>query len=84
MDYELISWADNGVQKENTGDTSIFPIIVVVGIVGDTYGFIAPNPMKNMTDVVVPNKLQFDLDQLKEFKNQAAIDFVAATYPSKP
>lgn len=83
MEYQLISWLDNGTQKLNDGDTSSFPIIVVVGIVGDTYGFVAPNPQKNMTDVIVPNKLQFDLDQLKEFKNDAAIAFVAETYPSK-
>lgn len=84
MDYELISWADNGTQKQISGDQSEFPIIVKVGVVGDTYGFIAPDPLKNMTNVIVPNKMQLDLDQLKQFKQDAAVAYVAATYPSKP
>lgn len=84
MDYQLISWYDNGTHVEVPGDQSSFPIIVKVGIVGDIYGFIAPDPQKNMTNVIIPNKLQFDLDQLKAFKNQAAINYVAATYPNKP
>ena len=81
MKYELISWAYNGTLFDNGNDTSTQPVIVVVGIVGDPYGFVAPNVNKNMFNVIVPNKLK-DLDQINAQIEAEAVAYVAATYPN--
>lgn len=81
MKYILIDWKMNGVLKDNGNETSTQPISIVVGIEGDTYGFVAPNPEKNLLNVIVPNK-SLDLDQLREFVTTKAIEFVKNTYPN--
>ena len=81
MEYELKDWKINGSLKDNGDDTSSQPIIVIVGIVGDEYGFVAPNQLQNMTTVIVPNKSK-DIDQLKEICTLAALQFVKDVYPN--
>lgn len=82
--YELKGWSINGVQKVNADSLSYdIPIIVTVGIVGDTYGFIAPDQNKNMFIVNLPFKVaQTEQAKYTYIKQQAAL-FVAAQYPDK-
>lgn len=71
--YELKEpyFQDNGSLKDNGNETSSQPIIITVGIVGDTYGFIPKDPSKLMTTVNLPNKAK-DLDELRLICLQAA------------
>lgn len=81
MQYEAKSWRQNGTPKDNGNGTSSFPIIVTVGIVGDTYGFLAPNPEKNMTTVIISNRAK-DIEQQKVLCDTAAALLVTTNYPN--
>lgn len=83
MKYELIGWELNGTLKDNGDNTSTQPVVVVAGIVGDPYGFVAPNIFKNMFSVIIPNKLK-DIDQIKAQIQQECVAFVEKTYPDVP
>lgn len=81
MNYILIDWKINGSLKDNGDGTSSQAIIVNVGIEGDKYGFIAPNPQKNMTTIIFSNK-NLDIDQIKQFVTTKANEYVNTTYPN--
>ena len=82
MKYELKKWSYNGSPTDNKDDTFNQPIIIQVKIVGDDYGFLAPDPMKDMTTVVLPN-VGKDGKQLDALCEAAAIELVKKQYPDK-
>lgn len=84
IQYELKGWSFNGLQKVSSDSISYdVPIIVVVGIKGDTYGFIAPNQKKNMFTVNLPFKVAQTEQAKYAYIKQEAIDYVAETYPNQ-
>ena len=84
MKYELVApyFEQNGLLKDNGDETSSQPIIISVGIVGDTYGFMPKDPKNRMTTVILPNKLQ-DLDELRAFCLQKADELRQENFPDK-
>lgn len=64
--YELKEpyFRQNGSLKDNGDGTSSQPIIITVGVVGDTYEFIPKGSSKLTTTVNLPNKVK-DLDELR-------------------
>ena len=82
--YELTGWSINGLQKVSADSVSYdIPIIVAVGIAGDSYGFIAPNQSKNMFTVNLPFKVAQSEEAKYAYIKEQAILFVEETYPSK-
>lgn len=81
MEYTLKKWEENGSLRDKGNDTSDQPIIITPQIVGDKYGFIAPDPGRNMTIINIPNK-GYDIDQLKEYIQPLAQAFCAQQYPN--
>lgn len=83
MKYQLnpnSPWAFNGALKDNGDGTSTQPIIINPMIVDDSYGFISPDPGKNMLDVILNNK-SLDIDQQKEKCLVDAEAFCKKQYP---
>lgn len=82
MQYELKEpfFKQNGPLTDNGDGTSNQPIIITVGIVGDTYGFVPIDPTPRMTIVSLPNKVD-DLDKLREICYQAADALRKKNYP---
>lgn len=80
--YELKEpfYQDNGSLKDNGNETSSQPIIITVGVVGDTYGFIPKDPSKLMTTVIIPNKAK-DIDQQRALCLAAAEALRKENYP---
>lgn len=82
--YELKSWSFNGLQKVSADSVSYdIPIIVLVGISGDTYGFIAPNQTKNMFTVNLPFKVAQSEEAKYAYIKEQAVLFVTETYPNQ-
>lgn len=82
MKYELKGWRLNGTLINNGDGTSSQPIIICPKIVGDEYGFISPDPSRNMTNAILHNK-GVDIDQSEAEIEKQAIAFCAKQYPSK-
>lgn len=82
MKYELKDWKLNGVLRDNGDGTSSQPIIIIPQIVGDEYGFLAPDPSRNMTIAILSNK-GLDIDQLRAECQKQAVVFCDKQYPSK-
>ena len=80
--YELKEpyFQQNGALKDNGDGTSSQPIIITVGVVGDTYGFEPKNPTPRMTTVILPNKVQ-DLDELRQLCLASADALRKKNYP---
>lgn len=76
MNYELKNWKQNGSIKDNGDGTSTQPIMVWVGIMGDSYGFEKSNP----TTATFSTDLSIS-DAIAACQS-AAIAFVLATYPN--
>lgn len=82
--YELKGWQYNGVPKVNSDSTSSsYPIIVSVGIAGDTYGFINPNASKNMFNVSIPFKVYQSEEAKYAYIKEQAVTFVEENYNNK-
>lgn len=80
MDYELRSWKRATPLVDNGDVTSSQQIFMVIGIVGEFYGFVPPPGLPNTTTVILPNQLQ-DVEQQEAFILQEATQFVATHYP---
>ena len=81
MKYTLKTWKQNGSIKDSGDGTSTMPIIITPQIEGDEYGFISPDPQKNMTSFNFPNK-GADADQISDLGQVAAEKFCAVQYPN--
>lgn len=81
--YELKEpfFQQNGSLKDNGDETSSQPIIITVGVVGDTYGFIPKDPSNLTTTVILPNKVK-DLDELRAVCLAAADALRIKNYPN--
>jgi len=78
--YELKSWALNGSPSMGADSTS-YPVIVVVGIVGEPYGFLPSNPGSTCTFIgKVPNK-GVDTDGINASLTVQAASFVKQRFP---
>lgn len=59
MKYQLnpdTPYSLNGTIFSNGDGTYSQPVIINPQVVGDTYGFISPNPRKNMFNAILPGK----------------------------
>lgn len=81
MIYKLKSWAYNGSPKDNGDETFTQPIIITVGVLGDLYGFVSPDPQKDMTSIVIPN-IGKDGKQMDALCQVAAEALVTKNYPN--
>lgn len=84
MEYQLNPanpFSQNGTIKDNGDGTRSIPIIINPQIVGDTYGFVASSPSKNMTTVIFPS-VGKDADEIDALVLAAAIAFCAKQYPN--
>ena len=79
--YELKSWALNGSITKGI-DSTDYPVIVVVGIVGEPYGFLPPNPGSTCTFVARISNTGLDVNQVEAAITAKAVAYVAQKFPN--
>lgn len=82
--YEPIKVEVNGTPKWSVDSLEItYPYIVTVGIVGEPYGFIAPNASKNMFTFTLSTKEARSPETLNKYAWSKAYEWVRDNYPNQ-
>lgn len=80
--YEPLKVEVNGTPTWSADSLQItYPYIVTVGIVGEPYGFIAPNANKNMFTFTLSTKESKSPETLLKYAWSKAAEWVEQNYP---